>query len=1071
MLAFEVESAHPYLFVRDSAPQLGGVDGTALEVPARTPSGDSSATFRRVLVDDPLGALRTSLLTHEDDGAVLGDDEASLSPMGPVAGHLEREVASTETSVTDNKQTAVNVGMAFPKRRSMSENGSLVLNGQQTGLSELLATAADIQEKENTRGTIDSAGGSSEAVAENDTVRVSEESSGSDFGTTITSTAEGGVLAAPVGVASGRGSAIVTSSGSEREDVSDVGAVDGAVELPRLMTVGGELSAEGTSDVVDTSRTSSTQQESAAEITAPQPSTGGILQHTPGGKNSMTVAPMEGACVDCTLDGPAQTSPLLIEAVVARYLHLAVAKVVATAVPAPEADAPSPDEVRGNLLLNPHTSSSALEKLKEADSPSKEQGVESTESGSIPEYVSGITPNDTEADETRGGNSSASAVCAAAAPLVSIENQVVRDYLEQVLPTTTRAEVVAMAMETLRDRSLSPAESFSEDEAANLVFAENVSGEDGEVGGSGLGVAKDLGEETFSPTLAEHQDETEIEEGRGKDAHEMSNPGLQISVAAQRLVDDVTARSLMMMAAVVTARARDTSYACAPPTPAKGIGDTNVSLCKSLLEDKRPTEGSQTPRTTRSESTSPASVSSQDREDRGEGDISPSAAWEAESFCPRDLADGDNFTVHEAPQIETALAPKCGEPTPRSESEPSSQQGNIPAADGVAPATDVQSIPSVSVIIDDDDCVTSADDMGQIDCERFVPISGSPLSAKKRAVADYLEDVVREAVTAVGRMQGVGETPSDTGKLFPIAAQVHLSRAAQDTAVIIASEEESSGVPAPPAEVVDGNTKSTDAIGTSAAEILSDHQSETDSDNPRLLSSDYVQGPAAADSLAGACGAIAAEGSATVEDPAAQSVHSEPSSNGDETLAGVLGADFVQEQREASSVQPGAETEACSTETIPAPDGGRATDPSTLSACENAAGTNPLLMMPQEIPAGPPLLSPSIEDPCCSSTLHPDGSEGRRSVFSPDFSATVTVNSASAKEAPVERHASGSPSSCASLRCRVVADYLSDKLTEAVAAETASQVRVLGLAYLFLWLELMIGARRYQCHVLSVPSA
>ena len=1016
-------------------------------------------------------------MTHGDDGAVLGGDKVSLSPLEPVAGHLEREVASTETSVTGQEQTAVNEGLASPRRRSVSEDGSLVLNEQQSGVSELSVTATDIHEKGNTRATSGSVAGSSEAEAETDAVRVSEEASVSDCGTTSTSTAEGGVLAAPVGLAPGRGSAIVTSSGSEGEDVSDVGAFDGAVELPRSLAAGGELSVESTSDAVDMSRTGSTQQESAAEIAAPQPFTGGILQHTPGRNNSMAVAPLEGAGVDFILDNPSLASPLLIEAVVTRYLYLAVAEAVATAVPAPEVDTPSPDEVPANPLLEPHASPSALEKQNEADPSSTEQGAESTKSGSIPEYVSGYTPKDTETDETRGVDSSASAVCAAAAPLVSVENLVVRDYLEQVLPTTTRAEVEALIVGTLRDRSISPAVSFSEDEAANLVSAINVSGEDGEAGGSGLGVAEDLGKEACCPTLAEHRNETEIEEGEGGDAHEISKPGFQISVTAHRLVEDVTASSLLAMAAVVTTRARDIPYTCAPPTPANCIGDTSVSLCKSSLEDKHPTEGARTPRTTRSESTSPASASSQDRENRIESDISPSTPWPAEPLCPHDLADGDNYTVHEVPQVEKALASKREESTPKSESEPSSQQFDLPAADSSASATDLQSSPYISVIIDDDDCVTSADDMGQIDCERFVPISDSPISVEKRAVADYLEDVVREAVTVVGRMRAVDETHSDTGELFPIAAIVHLPRTAQDAVAITASEEESLGVPATPAEFVDGAKTSTDATVTSAAGTLNGQQSVADSDNPSLLHSDYVQDPAVTDSLAGACDAIATEGSAIVLDPAAQSVRSNPSANGDESFAGVSGADFVQEQRKASSVQSGAETaacstetEACSTETVPASDGDKATDPSTPATSESTADANPLPMMRQEVPAGPPLLSPSIEDPCCGSTLHPDVSDGRRSVCSPESSTTVTLHRASAEEVPVGCHASDSPSSRASLRCTVVADYLSDKLNETVAAETASQVRVCYLAYLFCWLELMKGARFYQCHTLSVPS-
>lgn len=1035
---------------------MGGVDGTALEAPATDPSDDSSTT----LADDTREA---SLLTQEEDGAVLGDahEQASLSSLGPDAGHLEREVASAETSVTDDDQTAANVGsMASPKRSSVSEDGGFVSNEQQSGVSELSTTATDIQEGENerSRATSDSVVGPSEPAVENNAVLMSEGPSGSDSGTTLISTAEGGVLAAPVGLASGRGSSTVTASGSEGEDESGIGAFQGAAELPQSVAAGGELSAEGASDVVDTSRTSSTQQEGAAEIATPQPSTGGALQHTLGSNNSMAVAPLEE---DGIVDDPAQqASHILIETVVAKYMHLAVAKAVAAAVAAPEVEASAPDEVPGNPLLEPQASSSALEENKEtAASSSAEKGVESPESGSFPVSASGGSPNDTESDETRGDDSSASAVCAVAAPQVSVEHLVVRDYLEEMLPATTRAELAAMTTATLRDdRSLSPesdAVICSDEEAVNAVPAGKVSGEDGETGGSGLVAPEGLGEKALRPTLAEDRGEHGIEEGQGEGlGHDRSKPGSQIYVAARSFVDDITAASLVTVAAVVTARARDKTYACAPPAPTNRIGDISAPLCKSSLEDKcPPIEGAQTPRTARSDSTSPASVSSQDREDGIEGDLSPSTAYAAEPLLPRELDNVDNFMVHEAPQAGTTLAPKSGESTPESISEPRvgatdngsmeppPQQGDLPAADGSAQATDSQSSLSASVTIDDDDDrVTNTDDTGEIDGERFVPAPDSPISAEKRAAADYIQDIMQEAVSAVGRTQGVGETPNDTGGSSPIAAQVHSPRTTQDPAALTVSEEESLRVPPAPAEVVDGDNNSTDATVASVAGSLDGQQSMSDSGSPSLLSSDFVRDPDAADSLVGACGTVGAESGEVALDPATRSVPSEASANGDENVVGVSGADSIQDQREASSVPPMTEPAECTGATAPENDGDRATSSSMPVTIESAADVPPVPMV-QEVSADPPLPSPSIEDPCCSSTLLPDGSEGSRRDFSPEPSTTATVHSASEEEASVGRRASDNPSSSASLRCRVVADYLSDKLHETVAAETASQVK------------------------------
>lgn len=1032
---------------------MGGVDGTTLETPATDPSVDSSAS----LVDDDREALRASLLTHEEDGAVLDDahEQASLSSSGPDAGHLEREVASAETSVTDDDHTAANVGStASPTRSSVSEDDGFVSNEQQSGVSELSATATDIQEGEgaHSRATSDSVAGTLEAAVENNAVLMSEGSSGSDSGTTLASTAEGEVLEASVGLASTRGSSTVVASGSEGEDASDIGAFHGVAELPQSVAVGGELLAEGASDAVDTLRTSSTQQESPAEIAMPQPSTGGALQHTLGSNNSMAVAPLEE---DCIIDDPAQQdSHILIETVVAKYMHLAAAKAVAAAVAAPEVETSKPDEVPRKPLLETPAPSSALGEEKEtAASSSAGKELESPEFGSFPVSASGASPNDTESDDTRGDGSSASAVCAAAAPQVSVEHLVVRDYLETLLPATTRAEVAAKAVETLGDdRSLPPESAVvicSDEAAVNAVPAEKVSGEGGETRGSGLVAAEGLGEKVLRPTLAEDRDE---HEGSG---HDRSKPGSQISVAALKFVDDITATSLVTVAAVVTARARDKTYACAPPSPANRIGDTSAPLCKPPLEDKCPTEGAQTPRTARSDSTSPASVSSQDREDGIEGDLSPSPAYAAAPLPPRDLDNIDNFVVHEEPQAGTTLAPKSGESTPESASElrveatnngstePPPQQGDLPAADDSAQATDLQpSLSTSDTIDDDDDCVTNTDDTGQIDGEGFVPPPDSPISTEKRAAADYIQEIMQEAVSAVGGTQGVGETSNDTSGASPIAAQVHSPRTTQDLAVLTASEEESLRVPAAPAEIADGDTKqSTDATVALVTESSNDQQSVTDSGSPSLLSSDSVRDPYAADGLVGACGTVGAEGGEVALDPETRSVPSEPSANRDETVVGVSGADCIQDQREASYLPPMTEPGVRTVATPPDDDGDRATGSSMPATIESADDLHPVPMV-QEVSAGPPLPSPSMEDPCRSSSLLPDGSEsGSRRDYSPEPSTTATVHSASEEEAPAGRRASDNQSSSTSLRRRVVADYLSDKLHETVGAETASQVK------------------------------
>ena len=149
MISFEVQSTHPCFFVHASAPQLGGVDDTALAAQASNPSGDSSATARSILVNDPLEALRASL-TNEEGDAVLGDayEKTSLSSLQPV-GRVEHELASTETSVTDDDQTASNIVTAAPDRSVFEEEG-FVSNEQQSGVNELSATGTDIQEQ-NTR--------------------------------------------------------------------------------------------------------------------------------------------------------------------------------------------------------------------------------------------------------------------------------------------------------------------------------------------------------------------------------------------------------------------------------------------------------------------------------------------------------------------------------------------------------------------------------------------------------------------------------------------------------------------------------------------------------------------------------------------------------------------------------------------------------------------------------------------------------------------------------------------------------------------------------------------------------
>ena len=159
------------------------------------------------------------------------------------------------------------------------------------------------------------------------------------------------MLEAPAELDSGRGSAVVAASGPEGEDVSDSGAIDEAVELPQSMAAGEVLAVEGTSDV-GTLGISLTQHENAAEIATPQPSTSGVLQHKLS-KNSMAVPSLQGAGVDCILDDPAQTSNILIETVVAKYLHLAVAGAVAVVVAVPKVDTSAPDEVPGNPLLRP----------------------------------------------------------------------------------------------------------------------------------------------------------------------------------------------------------------------------------------------------------------------------------------------------------------------------------------------------------------------------------------------------------------------------------------------------------------------------------------------------------------------------------------------------------------------------------------------------------------------------------------------------------------------------------------------------------------------------------------------
>lgn len=918
-------------FRRAAAPQLDSVDGPALEAPANHAPGDSSATIHNM--DDPREALGASL-TREEDGANPGDahEQASLSPLEPVAGHLEREVASPETSVTENNRATANVGMASPTR-SESVEEDLALNEQQIGVSEISIAATDIRE-EPAPSIASNSVGPSEAVAEKNAVGLSEVSSGGDSGTTLTSPTEGEVLAAPAELASGRGSVVDATSGSGSEWVANVGPV----ELPQSMTAGEELSAEGTSDAVNTSHTNSAQ-ESAAETASSQTSTGGILQHTSpsGSNNSVAVPTLGGAGVGCIPGDPAQASPVLIEAVVANYLSFAVAAAVTVAVAATLPAAPAPDEVPGNRL-EPQASSSALEDKQEEASSATEKGVDPPES--LP--GSGDMPHVKDAD-----------------------------------------------------------------------------GDD-------------------------------IEEGPGEDAKGNSMPGSQISVKARTLVDEVVASSLVAVAAIVTARARDKTYACAPPALANGIGDASASLCKPSLEDKCPTEGTQTPRMTHSGSTSPASVSSQDRDKRIEDELSSSISHEAGPLLTRDLADGDDFMGHEASQDETALTPKSEESTPKSVSEPrvgvtdngsmdpSTKQDDLPAAAvASAPETDFHSRPSASTVVDGDDCVTNMD-KGQIDGERSIP--DPPISAETRIAAEYLEHVVTEAVTAVRRAQGVGETSSDTSGSSSITAQVHSPREAQHPVVLIASEEGPLGIPATSAEVVDGEKIPTDADAAPAAGTLNGQQLVSDGGNPSLRSSDSSRASAPADSLEDASGAVAAAGGAAVLDTAIRSVHSEPLENGDKRLAGVSGADSIEEQREVSAVPSVAEQAASPAAAAPRPDDDDdgAADPSTPVTIESAANVHPLLTG-QELPADPPLPSSSLGDPSCSSTLLTDSSEGG-DVHSPETPTTITVHGAAAEEARVGSHASDSPSSLASIRCRVVADYLTDKLHETLAVETAPQV-------------------------------
>ena len=1026
-----------------SSLQLGGdVDGTAPEAstapeaPTCNPSGDYSAPTRAI--DGPREAVRTSL-TYEEDGSFTdyAHEHESLPSSEPV-GHLEHDVASAspETVMTgENNETATRTDVASSsKRTSPGEEEGIVLNVQQTDdASELSAATIDIHDEPAPSG-MNNAITSSEAVVEKNVLQTSEESSESDRGTASTPSPEGGVPANSAEDAPGRAKSIVITSGSEGSFVGDSGASEEGFELlPSMAAEDEDLLAEGTGGVVSAPCTSMTQ-ENPAGFAVSQAYTGDVLQHKLGSEDSRAMLPLEGADTDYILCDPAPSSQILIETVVSAYLSSAVAGAAAFVVVAPGADAQAPDEVPGNQLES-RGSSSPPEEMQSNASACTESVVEPPEPGLMPIYDD--TSNVREADTARG-NDTASAVNTAA-PQVSVKDMVVRDYLEQTLAMTTKEEIVAMA--TLGERSMAPERVavICLDEAVDPISARGASRKTNEVKGLGLTQTEGLRETSSRPHLSEDPEGGRIETCQRGISHDESKSGSQISEESRLLVDEVIARGLVTGAAIVTARVRDVTYDCLSPAPESCIKDTCVPLCKSSLQSECPTEGAQTPRTVPSESTSTASVSCHDRNNKIDGEFSSSAPYGVEPFPTNDVADLGLLMGHETPQVGAPLMPESGESmtehvtecrlggTDNGPTELQSQQGDLPAAEFSTPAIEFEPRLSASTAIDDDNCVTNAD-QERINCRRFVSIPDSPISAEARAGAEYLDHVVREAFAAAFRAQAFGNTSSDTGGSFPTTAQVHSQRIARDREIITSSEEESPEVPATSAEVGDGEKTSIDADGAPAATYLIDQEVLTDSGNPRLPSSGSLQVSAGADSFVGACGPAVVAGDATASDWASRGVSCDPSPNGDESIVGVSGADFVQEGGEECSVLPLTEPAACPVAATLGPHDDRAAGPALQVSIESAADLR-LTPMGQDV----------TDDPCGSSTLLPDSSDGGE-IQSREIPIAAEVQSTST-EVRVGLQASGSPPSSVALRCKVVDDFFSEKLRQTVAAETASQVR------------------------------